>query len=238
MSLFSSESGAVTVDWVVLTAGLVGLGLATLSVVSTGTQDVADDVEQQLSRSIVTGYSNFGDDAPRSWEELLATGISEAGAQHFYDHGMTLGDDTLIRMAGIYGLAQDETTRLRSEAYNLALYERGLLGDDFDPTYYDGSSDYTNYGVLFQHTSWQARVPDSHWGQDALDYAEGTYGAQLTHIGISNADYPALLQTLGDGKLLGDRNNLEAWVNNSSFDPAQLNAIIADFDAEIAARGL
>ena len=34
-----NDGGAVTVDWVVLTAGLVGLGLATMSVVSSGVQD-------------------------------------------------------------------------------------------------------------------------------------------------------------------------------------------------------
>ena len=45
----TSESGAVTVDWVVLTAALVGLGLATMGVVSQGVQDASGDVEQQLS---------------------------------------------------------------------------------------------------------------------------------------------------------------------------------------------
>ncbi|WP_409977130.1 Flp family type IVb pilin, partial [Pseudoruegeria sp. SHC-113] len=34
------ESGAVTVDWVVLTAALVGLGIAVLSTVATGVDNV------------------------------------------------------------------------------------------------------------------------------------------------------------------------------------------------------
>lgn len=45
---YLSESGAVTVDWVVLTAGLVGLGLATMSVVSTGVQDTSGDINAAL----------------------------------------------------------------------------------------------------------------------------------------------------------------------------------------------
>lgn len=53
-SFFEGEDGAVTVDWVVLTAGLVGLGLATMSVVSTGVQDVSGDVEGQLSARIIS----------------------------------------------------------------------------------------------------------------------------------------------------------------------------------------
>lgn len=46
-----AESGAVTVDWVVLTAGLVGLGLAVMAVVSTGVQDTSTDVQAQLTNN-------------------------------------------------------------------------------------------------------------------------------------------------------------------------------------------
>lgn len=51
------ESGAVTVDWVVLTAGLVGLGLATMSVVSSGVEDVSKDVGSELSGTLI--YTSF-----------------------------------------------------------------------------------------------------------------------------------------------------------------------------------
>ncbi|NKX44194.1 hypothetical protein [Roseicyclus persicicus] len=43
-----SESGAVTVDWVVLTAALVGLGLAVMAVVSGGVQDLSGEVQAAL----------------------------------------------------------------------------------------------------------------------------------------------------------------------------------------------
>jgi len=47
----ASESGAVTVDWVVLTAAIVGLGLAVMAVISIGVGDVsnamADELESQ-----------------------------------------------------------------------------------------------------------------------------------------------------------------------------------------------
>ncbi|WP_146636137.1 pilus assembly protein [Nioella nitratireducens] len=42
------ESGAVTVDWVVLTAALVGLGLAVMSVVSGGLENLSGDIKDQL----------------------------------------------------------------------------------------------------------------------------------------------------------------------------------------------
>ena len=46
----NDEDGAVTVDWVVLTAAVVGLGIAVLTQVRSGTQTVTDNVSSQLSR--------------------------------------------------------------------------------------------------------------------------------------------------------------------------------------------
>ena len=44
------EDGAVTVDWVVLTAAIVGLGIAVLTSVRTGATDLAGDIEGNLHR--------------------------------------------------------------------------------------------------------------------------------------------------------------------------------------------
>ena len=49
-----SESGAVTVDWVVLTAAIVGLGLAVMAVVSAGVQDLSGDIQTQLTGQAIT----------------------------------------------------------------------------------------------------------------------------------------------------------------------------------------
>ena len=42
--LRDDESGAVTVDWVVLTAAVVGLGLTVIAILRDGPADVADKV--------------------------------------------------------------------------------------------------------------------------------------------------------------------------------------------------
>ncbi|WP_375550450.1 pilus assembly protein [Rhodophyticola porphyridii] len=47
-----SESGAVTVDWVVLTAALVGLGIAVVAVVVTGVQEPTNSLNTQLGTDI------------------------------------------------------------------------------------------------------------------------------------------------------------------------------------------
>ena len=44
-----AEDGAVTVDWVVLTAALVGLGLAVMAVVSGGVENLSGDIAQELA---------------------------------------------------------------------------------------------------------------------------------------------------------------------------------------------
>jgi Flp pilus assembly pilin Flp len=49
----NNESGAVTVDWVVLTAAIVGLGLAVVSSVRTGTLGLADQIEASLGSATV-----------------------------------------------------------------------------------------------------------------------------------------------------------------------------------------
>ncbi len=48
------EDGAVTVDWVVLTAAIVGLGIAILTTVQGGTQSLANKISSELSGITVT----------------------------------------------------------------------------------------------------------------------------------------------------------------------------------------
>jgi Flp pilus assembly pilin Flp len=48
----ADESGAVTVDWVVLTAALVGLGLAVMTVISGGLENLTGDINAVLADNI------------------------------------------------------------------------------------------------------------------------------------------------------------------------------------------
>jgi Flp pilus assembly pilin Flp len=47
----NDESGAVTVDWVVLTAAIVGLGVVIMNLVGGGIEDLGDRVVTDLSTS-------------------------------------------------------------------------------------------------------------------------------------------------------------------------------------------
>jgi len=66
-TFLSDDSGAVTVDWVVLTAALVGLGLAVMSVVSGGIENLSGDINTQLLVDHTT--PSFGPDAVAPVEE-------------------------------------------------------------------------------------------------------------------------------------------------------------------------
>ncbi len=48
------ETGAVTVDWVVLTAAIVGLGFAVLQSAGGGSIDLADKVSSSMAAGTVT----------------------------------------------------------------------------------------------------------------------------------------------------------------------------------------
>ncbi len=53
-NFLKDESGAVTVDWVVLTAAIVGLGVAVYGVVSGGIADLSGDIDTQLRTNQVS----------------------------------------------------------------------------------------------------------------------------------------------------------------------------------------
>lgn len=51
------ESGAVTVDWVVITAGIVGMAIAVMGVVVSSTNNVAADIGASMASEMnAAGY--------------------------------------------------------------------------------------------------------------------------------------------------------------------------------------
>ena len=56
-SFKSEESGAVTVDWVVLTAAIVGLGMVVMVAVGGGIQGLGNSIVDDLSGR-ASGYEN------------------------------------------------------------------------------------------------------------------------------------------------------------------------------------
>lgn len=51
-----NEDGAVTVDWVVLTAAIVGLGVAVITTIGNGALDTSTGVGAHLSSQNIVAY--------------------------------------------------------------------------------------------------------------------------------------------------------------------------------------
>lgn len=56
----NDESGAVTVDWVVLTAAIVGLGIAVVASVRTGVTGMGERINTSLATGTINGVGPLG----------------------------------------------------------------------------------------------------------------------------------------------------------------------------------
>jgi len=90
----SSECGAVTVDWVVLTGGVVGLGLAAMATVSAGVETQAEEIAD-LSGQSITGIHRWGQNrlANGSFEDI--EGMLAAGWGFYHADGSLNGWDMI-----------------------------------------------------------------------------------------------------------------------------------------------
>lgn len=61
-TFLKADTGAVTVDWVVLCAAVVGLGVASVTAVRTGTSSLSSDISTSLSAASVASLGSLGDD--------------------------------------------------------------------------------------------------------------------------------------------------------------------------------
>lgn len=94
------DSGAVTVDWVVLTAGLVGLGLATMAVVSAGVEDLSGDTRTQMESQVISTSFASGSDtwswSGRTSSDYYAIGAAAApgnnGATYYWAQQEAIAD--------------------------------------------------------------------------------------------------------------------------------------------------
>lgn len=63
-----ADSGAVTVDWTILAAAIVGLGVATVGAVRTGAINLGTDVSDSLTSASVVSLGELGSDAGSGWQ--------------------------------------------------------------------------------------------------------------------------------------------------------------------------
>ena len=98
------DSGAVTVDWVVMTAAVVGVGIATTAAVSTGLNDVAGDTSGIMEGEIISTSFDALADFVSSYSPLSSShgpgwGTDPTWVEDTYSNWSALSDDDI---AAIY----------------------------------------------------------------------------------------------------------------------------------------
>lgn len=74
----NDESGSATVEWVVMTAASVAIGLTVMSYVSAGVESLSNDIRDMMSDfTIMTSFEE--------WEEFRAQGAAETEAPETAD---------------------------------------------------------------------------------------------------------------------------------------------------------
>ncbi len=76
-----NESGAVTVDWVVLTAAIVGIAIAVVGLISGGVQDASNGINDELE--VASNFSFGGSDYSfngTTWSQYLDQAIANSSS--------------------------------------------------------------------------------------------------------------------------------------------------------------
>jgi hypothetical protein len=208
------DSGAVTVDWVVLTGGLVGLGLAATAVISVGVEYQARDIAD-LSGQSITGLHRWGQNrlANGSFEDI--EGMIAAG-WGFYSagemNGWSLLDDPRAEVvwSGYHGVtATDGGYMLDLDASpgNMSLGQ--VMNDAVDGQVYtvsfDAADPRMNNGV------------EVYWGGELVGTAD-PQGTSMTRyefeITGGSGDGSNLLMIGGTGP----EDNIGAYIDNVSVE--------------------
>ncbi len=108
MRFFESESGAVTVDWVVLTASVVGIGLSAATLTGAGVRSLGTDVNNSLTSagvaalSIVPLPSAFTSTLDEASSAIRLYGSGDGLANFRYDNslGSISGGNALVITSG------------------------------------------------------------------------------------------------------------------------------------------
>lgn len=215
LSFATDESGAVTVDWVVLTGGLVGLGLAATAVISVGVEYQAREIADLTGQSI-TGIHRWGVNriANGSFEDI--EGMIAAGWGFYHADGSLAGwlnlDDLRLEVHhdGYHGVSAthgDFMLDLDASPGNISMGQ--VLNDAVDGQIYtlsfDAADPRMNNGV------------DVYWGGEII--------ASVNPEGATMQNYSFQIEGgAGDGSNLlmiqgtGPQDNVGAYIDSVSIE--------------------
>ncbi|MBM2576854.1 hypothetical protein JQC91_11125 [Jannaschia sp. Os4] len=174
----ADEGGAVTVDWVVLSAALVGFGLAVVGVVATGAQSASTSVRTLLESDMVqTRFEEAVEILANVTEGFTTTATITAGA-NFPD----------LKQQKQFSFQMDATLNARDEGI---LFEAGGTGTGTILYQYDGM-------LYLQSGKGNGTGPAADRGEALWAVEDGTYSIE------GSVDANSGLALYVDGKLVSE----------------------------------
>ena len=144
---WTSESGAITVDWVVLTGAIVGLGLAVMSVVADGLNSASNNTANQLA-SLDVGFS-FAEAWSSGWGDNPLVNTSGFTMSVYENWTAGYSNDELVEVYEAYHAGHHHTMYEagdRVDSIGALEYEMNSRGMDIPsgyPSYDDMYADFT-----------------------------------------------------------------------------------------------
>ena len=235
--MFENDSGAVTVDWVVLTAALVGLGLAAMSVVSGGVEDLANDTNDSLNRSIVETSLNFGQRVVTSMEDLNLMGYY-ANPEGRLASDKAMGDGELVMysmlMQARNALNNSASNNDRSEISQLAVYELGLT----DMTFEEAAGTLSDYELARRSLQYSHLPRNNSFPQEHMDNAIVAFDSHIADRNLGNDPLAAGIAQLSDAELQAEHAEITQYYGTSWNPAGYADVMLPALQAEIDARNL
>ena len=201
-----SESGAVTVDWVVVTAAVVGLGLSSAAAVRMGTSALGEDVNASLSNASVS---------PLRWLSSIQT-----VSQSFADGNFSGWNANYTSSYGEWGMALGpfgSETRNNPVTFDVSLGDGAsnalvefdlIIGDSWDGLGGPNNNVAPPEGdrVLFQVNGQNISAEAFVHAQNHAGYAPGIFEERKTSVQIDGTTYNLSLRPvdLPTGSMGGD----------------------------------
>jgi len=196
IDFLAQESGAVTVDWVVVTAAVVGLGLSSVAAVRSGTASMGEDINASLTNASVS---------PLRWLSSIQT-VSQSFANGNFD-GWNANQTTSY---GVWGTALGpfggETRNnpltvgvsLGAGASNALVEFDLIIGDSWDGLGGPNNSVAPPEGdrVLFQINGQTISAEAFVHSQNHAGYAPGIFDERRTSVQIDGATYNLSLRPM------------------------------------------
>lgn len=81
------ESGAVTVDWVVLTAAIVGIAIAVISLISGGLETASEGINGELQTASAVTLGGSSGDSDYAWNEKTYNDYADEAFANMAENG-------------------------------------------------------------------------------------------------------------------------------------------------------